>query len=257
MTHKSRPFLIAGNWKMNLSIQNAENLTKEAANWALHNDIRKVELLICPAYVHILRAIRTDEAAILQIGAQNCSAEDNGAHTGDISAAMLKDMGCHSVILGHSERRMSHNETSALVHQKAEKAIAEGLDVIICIGETLEQRESGQEKQAIQKQLEESVPMLTANGENCVIAYEPIWAIGTGKTASPADVQEMHSFINDFLSSRLAKPESLRIIYGGSVKPDNAKDLMALPYVSGALIGGASLKADSYLAIADAAYAVI
>lgn len=252
MDNPSKPFLIAGNWKMNLNPDEVNYLAKKSANWCAENDTSTVELLVAPAFVHIAlaRDIRGD--AGLVISGQDCSFEENGAHTGDVSASMLKDMGCEYVILGHSERRTDHQESNELIKSKAKKALQNDLKVILCVGETLEERDQGKEKDVIANQLERSLPE-HANCENTVIAYEPVWAIGTGRTASAQDVDEMHSFIHNFLSSRLEKIDRLRIIYGGSVKPDNANDLLALKYVSGALIGGASLKADSFLKIADIA----
>jgi triosephosphate isomerase len=252
MPHQSKPFLIAGNWKMNLSTTEASALASTIADEAAKKKWKNAEIFLAPTYVHLLLVKSSTHENPCFIGAQDCSHQDNGAHTGDISAAMLKDMECDFVILGHSERRQDHNETNALIKEKVEKAIKEGLHVILCVGETLEQRESGNANAVVQKQLEECLPAI-ANGDNCTIAYEPVWAIGTGKVASPKDVRDMHSFIANFLSSRLAKSEHLRIIYGGSVKPENAAELFSLENVAGALIGGASLKADSFIKIAEAA----
>jgi triosephosphate isomerase len=252
MPHKSKPFLIAGNWKMNLSAAEASKLADNIYMSIAKKPLSRAEIFIAPAAIHIPVVKQNKQNFHFALGAQDCSHEDNGAHTGDISAVMLKDMDCSFVILGHSERRQDHGESNEIIKAKVEKALSEDLCVILCVGETLEQRESGAAKEVVQKQLEECLPPM-ANGENCAIAYEPVWAIGTGKTASPEDVYDMHSFIANFLSSRLAKSEHLRIIYGGSVKPENAAELFALDDVAGALIGGASLKAESFLAIAEAA----
>lgn len=237
---------------MNLSSAEAADLSGSIYATIAAKPLNNAEIYLAPAFVHIPIVKESNTNLLYAFGGQDCSAEGNGAHTGDISAVMLKDMDCQFVILGHSERRSDYGETSAMVKSKAEKALSEGLHVIICVGETLGQRESGQAKEIVREQLTESLPLL-ANGENCVIAYEPVWAIGTGKTASTDDVADMHNFIAEFLSSRLALSEHLRIIYGGSVKPDNAAELFALANVSGALIGGASLNADSFMAIAGAA----
>jgi triosephosphate isomerase len=187
----------------------------------------------------------------LRVGGQDCSTHDTGAFTGDIAAPMLKDVGCSAVILGHSERRQHHAESDQTVATKAVQAHQAGLMTIICVGETEAQRLAGQEKTVVKQQLDGSIPA-GATASNTVIAYEPVWAIGTGKTATPADVADMHAFIRGILVEKMTDGAGVRILYGGSVKPDNAAELLAIRDVDGALIGGASLKADQYLAIAKA-----
>jgi triosephosphate isomerase len=247
--------LIAGNWKMNGSAQGAETLAREIRNLAGSTTplAGRCDVLVCPPFIHIhaVRQVLGDSSGVLY-GGQDCSAEENGAHTGDISASMLKDLGCAHVILGHSERRADHLETSADVRAKALKALACNLIPIICVGETLEQREAGEEKQVVGVQLRESVPDLDET-QIIVIAYEPVWAIGTGKTPTNAEIEAMHGFIAEALRVRFPAHDEIRILYGGSLKPANAHEILAIPHVDGGLIGGASLQADSFIAIAQAA----
>lgn len=205
------------------------------------------EFLVCPSFVHLDLVSTIIKDSPIKLGAQDCAAQEQGAHTGDISADMLASYGCEYVILGHSERRQDHGERSDLVRQKAEKALEQSLKTIICVGETEEQRDAGQAMDVVGAQLGKSLPE-NATPENAVIAYEPVWAIGTGKTASLTDILEMHRFIKE----KLAPSGNFRILYGGSVKPDNASEILTLDVVDGALIGGASLKAESYLGIAKA-----
>ena len=187
----------------------------------------------------------------VNIGGQDCSPFDGGAYTGDISANMLKDINCSYVILGHSERRQYYSESNMLVKQKAAMANDAGLTSIICVGETEEQREAGEEQDVVGTQMLESLPD-TAKAENIVIAYEPVWAIGTGKTATIEDIAAMHDFIRSKLSEKLENAYKIRILYGGSVKPANATEIFAVNNVNGALIGGASLKAEDFIGIAKA-----
>lgn len=249
--------LIAGNWKMNGGLDSAITLTASICQALSERDpsfFDAVETLVCPPFLHLTQVNsilgRQPQDKIPGLGAQDCAQSGNGAHTGDVSAAMLRDVGCGYVILGHSERRKDHGEGDALIAAKAAKAHEAGLVAIICVGETQDERDAGHAKTVVEGQVKASLPS-SANGANTVIAYEPVWAIGTGKTAMPADVWEMHSFIHGILQGRLEHAAQLRIIYGGSVNPANAAELMALDFVSGALIGGASLKADSFMAIAD------
>jgi len=245
--------LIAGNWKMNGS---------EAAAAALVRDIAKgmgrlhevCDFLVCPpaAYLKTVRDAIRETNAPIALGGQDCSAHESGAYTGEISAAMLADAGCGYVIVGHSERRQYHNEKDALVAAKAAKAHEKGLISIICVGEKEEERESGFERDIVESQLQQSLPE-SATAQNTIIAYEPVWAIGTGKTATPEDVRLMHRFIREKLKDFLADSAQMRILYGGSVKPENAGELFVADNVDGGLIGGASLKADQFLGIARAA----
>ncbi len=245
--------LIAGNWKMNGSAAEAGRLVQDIVAGILGDSSLsgKCDFLVCPPFIH-LGAVRAAMGASLMLGAQDCSDRENGAYTGDISAGMLKDAGCRYVIVGHSERREIHGEKSEMVAMKAAKAHENGLIAIICVGEKEMEREQGNEKKVVERQLKASIPA-SANASNIVIAYEPVWAIGTGKTATPADVKDMHGFIREKLKERLADSENVRILYGGSMKPENAKELLATPHVNGGLIGGASLKAGDFLAIAKAA----
>jgi triosephosphate isomerase len=186
------------------------------------------------------------------VGGQDCHAAPSGAHTGDIAAPMLADLGCRYVIVGHSERRTNHGETSAQVRAKAEAALAAGLSAIVCIGETLAERDAGRTLDVIKTQLAGSLPK-GATAANVVVAYEPVWAIGTGRNATATQVAEVHTLIRHELKSRVGDPDAVRILYGGSVKPGNAGELLAVRNVDGALVGGASLKAEDFMGIAAAA----
>lgn len=208
------------------------------------------DFLVCPPFHHIV-PVQADLTVAVAIGAQDNSPFESGAYTGDISAAMLKDINCEYVILGHSERRQYYVESNLLIQQKATMANDSGLVTIICVGESIEQREAGEEQDVVGQQLLESLPK-TATAENTVIAYEPVWAIGTGKTATIEDITAMHGFIRSKLAERLDNPEKVRILYGGSVKPANAAEIFAVENVNGALIGGASLKAEDFIGIAKA-----
>lgn len=248
--------LIAGNWKMNGSRESVRILMQgiSAGLWADPGLAKACDVAVFPPFIHILetgRLIREDGQPVA-LGAQDCSAHGNGAYTGEVSAAMLADYGCRYVILGHSERRQYHGETDALVAAKATAAHAAGLVAIVCVGETEKEREDGKAEDIVGGQISGSLPE-GANAGNTVIAYEPVWAIGTGKTATPGDVGAMHGFIREKLQERLADFQKVRILYGGSMKPENAKELLATPDVDGGLIGGASLKAESLLEIAAAA----
>jgi triosephosphate isomerase len=236
--------LIAGNWKMNglaASLGEIEALAKgvKSPPKGLH-----CEVLICPPATLVARAAALNSG--IAIGGQDCHADVSGAFTGDVSAEMLRDAGATAVIVGHSERRQVHGETDAMVAAKAEAAWRAGLLAIICVGETEDQRDAGDAHRVCRRQLDGSVPA-GATPQNTAIAYEPIWAIGTGKTATTGDIEKMHAHIK----ACLAAP--LRILYGGSVKPSNAKEILALADVGGALVGGASLKASDFIQIVDAA----
>ncbi len=239
--------LIAGNWKMN-------GLSEEAA--AIVTPLRAAasglvcDLLVCPPFTQIVPVASLLAGSSVAVGGQDCHTNDKGAHTGDISAAMLRDAGATWVILGHSERRQDHHESDALVQAKTRAAIAAGLTPIVCVGETEAQRTAGEQNKVVGAQLANSLPVGFAG----VVAYEPIWAIGTGKTATEADVAAMHLFIRESLAKQLgSNGEAIRILYGGSVRPANAASLLAVPHVGGALVGGASLKAEDFLGIAKAA----
>jgi triosephosphate isomerase (TIM) len=241
--------LIAGNWKMN-------GLSGEAS--AIIGSLRDgaqglgCDLLVCPPFTQIVTAAKLLAGSPVAVGGQDCHVNEKGAHTGDISAAMLRDAGASWVILGHSERRQDHHETDALVQAKTNAAIAAGLTPIVCVGETEAQRVAGDQNKVVGAQLTGSLPPGFAG----VVAYEPVWAIGTGKTATEADVVAMHLFIRETLVRHLGPTgNTLRILYGGSVRPANATSLLAVPHVGGALVGGASLKAEEFLGIAKAAKA--
>jgi triosephosphate isomerase len=210
------------------------------------------DLMVCPPFTLLALFAGMAKGSRLAVGAQDCRAEPSGAFTGDISAEMLADAGATAVIVGHSERRTYYHETDAAVRAKAQAAWRAGLTAIVCVGETRDQRETGQALDVVGTQLDGSIPD-GATAQNLVVAYEPVWAIGTGLTPTPADVAEAHGFIRKRLTARLgAAGEGVRILYGGSVKPSNAAELMAVADVDGALVGGASLKADDFLAIAAA-----
>jgi triosephosphate isomerase len=248
MTDAIRP-LIAGNWKMNglrSSTGEFEAMLAGAPGVA-----GKADLLVCPPATLIAAfAEKARGSKSLAIGAQDCHPEPSGAHTGDISAEMLADAGASAIIVGHSERRADHGESDVLVRQKAEAVWRAGLTAIVCIGETQHQRDAGQTLDICGGQLKLSLPD-RAKADNLVVAYEPVWAIGTGLTPTVADVEQIHAFIRELLVARFkAEGATIRILYGGSVKPSNAAELMAVANVNGALVGGASLKAADFLAIA-------
>ena len=246
--------LIAGNWKMN-------KLPTEAETWAIalkeqliHFD-KNAEILICAPFTHLagLHTIFADSP--VSVGAQDVSQHTDGAYTGEISAAMLKDLGVSYVIIGHSERREYHQESDTLVNAKVKKALGQGLRPILCVGESLAQRESGQAEQVVVNQLKAGLDGINFNNPNdLVIAYEPIWAIGTGKTATADDAQTMSASIRKVLTELYADQAStMRILYGGSMKPSNAKELLEKTDVNGGLIGGASLKIEDLVGIIQAA----
>jgi triosephosphate isomerase len=212
----------------------------------------KCEVLVCPPATLARRVKAVMRGSRIKVGGQDCHAAASGAHTGDISAAMLKDVGCTSVIVGHSERRTNHGETDDLVAKKAAAAQAAGLAAIICIGETLEQRKGGKTLEVVSSQLKGSLPA-GCDAQNTVVAYEPVWAIGTGLTPTVAEVAEVHTHIRQELAKLMGQAGAdTRILYGGSVKPSNAAELMAAANVNGALVGGASLKAADFIGIIKA-----
>ena len=248
MSPTIRP-LIAGNWKMNgLRSSMAEF---EAMLAGASKVVAKADLLVCPPATLIAAfAAKLAGSTELAIGGQDCHPKPSGAHTGDISAEMLADAGASAVIVGHSERRADHGESDSLVRQKAEAAWRVGLTAIVCIGETQSQRDAGQTLDVCRCQLQGSLPE-GARADNLVVAYEPVWAIGTGLTPTVKDVEQIHQFIRGTLSARFNQEGArIRILCGGSVKPSNARELMGVANVNGALIGGASLKATDFLAIA-------
>jgi len=241
--------LIAGNWKMNGlkgSVGEFDAMVAGASTVTA-----KADLLVCPPASLIAGfAERLRGSKALAIGGQDCHPKPSGAHTGDISAEMLADAGASAVIVGHSERRADHGESDGLVRQKVEAAWRAGLTAIVCIGETQQQRDSGQTLEICHGQLNLSLPD-AARADNLVVAYEPVWAIGTGLTPTAEDIEQIHTFIRGILIVRFnGEGTKIRILYGGSVKPSNARELMAVANVNGALIGGASLKAIDFLAIA-------
>ncbi|MCR9255038.1 MAG: triose-phosphate isomerase [Alphaproteobacteria bacterium] len=253
----ARTPLICGNWKMNLGPHAARDLARAIVH-GLPEVPFGVAMAVCPS-TPCLQAV-LDEIRVfdrLEGGAQDCHAALSGAHTGDTSVEALRELGCAYVIVGHSERRADHAESDATVKAKAATAQAAGLTPIVCVGETLAQREAGEAEAVVAAQVKGSLPDGVAGdgveGHGVVVAYEPVWAIGTGKVASPADVDAMHRAIRATLAGMMADADKVRLLYGGSVKPENAAELLALDDVDGALVGGASLKADSFLAIAKAA----
>jgi triosephosphate isomerase len=240
--------LVAGNWKMHGLAGSVAELTKIVAGAAE----AACDLMVCPPATLVARFADAARGSPVAIGGQDCHAEASGAHTGDISAEMLADAGAVAVIVGHSERRADHHETDAQVHAKALATWRAGLTAIVCVGETHEQREAGETLAIVSRQLDGSVPD-GATAATLVVAYEPVWAIGTGLTPTPADVAEVHGFIRSRLGERFgAEGPGIRILYGGSVKPANAKELLSVVHVNGALVGGASLKAEDFLGIAAA-----
>jgi triosephosphate isomerase len=244
--------LIAGNWKMNGSRAQTEALVQDLKSRLASQPGIAADLLVCPPAPYVTQAATLTAGSGLAVGGQDCHARQSGAHTGDVSAAMLADAGCRYVIVGHSERRADHGEGSGLVAAKATAAHEAGLIAIVCVGETEAERDRGATLDVISSQLEGSVPA-DAEAANLVIAYEPVWAIGTGRTPTPEDVATVHAHIRGLLKAWFKDGAEMRILYGGSVKGSNAGSLMHVPEVNGALVGGASLKAEEFWAIALAA----
>jgi len=249
---RTRIPLIAGNWKMNGLRADALALARAVAAGVRQGDWKDREVLVCPPATLVMVVAEAVKGSGLLVGGEDCHAKTNGAHTGDISAEMLKDAGASHVIVGHSERRSDHAETDAVVRAKAEAAWRAGLLPIVCIGETLAEREAGKTLAVLEAQLKGSVPA-GSTAAKLVVAYEPVWAIGTGKTPTTAEVAAAHAHIRKVLGSLMADAAGVRLLYGGSVKGSNAAELLAVADVDGALVGGAALKADEFLAIANAA----
>jgi triosephosphate isomerase len=243
--------LIAGNWKMNGLLESGRALARDLAARVGSGNGSGCDYLVCPPAHLLLPVGEAIAGSAVALGAQDCHTAEKGAHTGDISAAMLADAGCRHVILGHSERRSDHGESDALVRRKAEAARGAGLMPIVCVGESESQRLAGQALEVISGQIEGSLP---EGAGALVVAYEPVWAIGTGRSATPQDVAEVHAHIRGLLRARLGDEAggAVRILYGGSVKASNAAELLAVPDVDGALVGGASLKAEEFHAIGAA-----
>lgn len=243
-----RPYIV-GNWKMHgtrAMLSEARAIDRAAER------LMKAEVAVAPPFT-LIHATRK-EANLIGVGAQDCHAAEGGAHTGDVSAAMLKDAGAGFVIVGHSERRADHGEKDADVQAKAAAALAVGMSVIVCVGETEKERDAGKAVQVVCDQLQGSLPETKDAGEKVTIAYEPVWAIGTGRTPTVEDVADMHSAIREQLANIYGDASAeMRILYGGSVKPENAKELLAVEDVGGALVGGASLTAESFVGIVVAA----
>lgn len=243
--------LIVGNWKMHGSSSSVDTLMGGLSG-AISGS---AGVAVCPAYVHLQQVLAQSEATEIGVGAQDCSHVQSGAYTGEVSAAMLADIGCEWVILGHSERRQYHSESDELVAAKIGAAVESGLRPILCVGESQEQREAGEAQTVVAAQLRGALEN-QASLAGLVIAYEPVWAIGTGLTASPAQAQEMHACIREQLASRKGiVAQDIQLLYGGSVKPDNAQALFAEPDIDGALVGGAALQAEDFVQIVAAANA--
>jgi len=253
MSSQDRRQYIAGNWKMNLSRAEAKELAGALGNEVGQNE--QVDIAVCPANIQLVEIANVLSGTKIAVGAQNMYFEDNGAYTGEISGVMVKDSGCSLVILGHSERRHVMGESDELINKKVLKALSDGLEVILCVGELLSERQAGETFDVVSRQIKtglEGVDLAAAG--NVTIAYEPVWAIGTGETASPAQAQEVHKAIRELLA-KIYNDDlagSMRIQYGGSVKPSNAAELLGQDDVDGALVGGAALKASDFVAIVQA-----
>ena len=246
-----RKTVIAGNWKMNNDLAQSEKLIVELKN-LLQNEKPNCDVIVCPPFTSLSEASKLISGSIIKIGAQNMHFEDSGAFTGEVSASMLKSVGCEYVILGHSERRAIFGESNEMINKKIKKALSAGLKPIFCVGELLEERENGTTNDVVKRQVLKGLDGISSDDmKNIIVAYEPVWAIGTGKTASPAQAQAVHEFIRDLIEIdySLEVANDLVIQYGGSVKADNAKELLSQKDIDGALVGGACLKADSFLGI--------
>lgn len=249
---KRKP-VVFGNWKMNLRLKQAEELTREVASTMQEEDLG-VDAGICPPAVYLVPLHEVTKGTPLQLGGQNCHWDENGAFTGEISPQMLTDVGCGWVILGHSERRRIFGEDDREISKRRVEAFEAGLNVIFCVGESERDREQGRTKQVILDQLKKGLDpdsLTPSENQDLIIAYEPVWAIGTGRTATPQQAQEVHREIRNWIGDQYGKPtaENLRMQYGGSVKPHNVEEIVSEPDIDGALIGGASLDPDSFIDI--------
>lgn len=248
-----RKKVIAGNWKMNYNLHQSVAFIQQLKEEVLKKE-RNCDIIICPNYIALSEAKKIIKDSPIKLGAQNIYFEDSGAFTGETSADMIKSIGCDYVILGHSERRTIFKETDELINKKLKQALKHELHPIFCIGETLEERENGITNNVVEKQIELGLENITAEEMlKIIIAYEPVWAIGTGRNATPEQAQEVHSFIRNLLAVEygLGITDQIIIQYGGSVKPDNAKELLSQPDIDGALVGGACLKVDSFIGILE------
>jgi triosephosphate isomerase (TIM) len=253
---KYRKKIIAGNWKMNTSVAESEQLAVDIKR--ILADFREADVVLCPPFTSLKVVGDAISDTPIKLGAQNMHWETDGAYTGEVSANMLRTLYCHYVILGHSERRTFFHETNEIVSKKVQAALAGNLIPIVCVGETLEQRDAGREQAVVKEQVENSLAGLDADQiRKCIVAYEPVWAIGTGRVASPEQAQDMHACIRAVLKGMAGEEvaESVRIQYGGSMKPANAAELLAQPDIDGGLIGGAALEARSFAEIVHAAQA--
>jgi len=250
-----RKKIIAGNWKMNKNLMESQYLISKLAS-GLSSKKLNCEVIVCPPFTSLSEVNTLIKNTPLKLGAQNLYFQESGAYTGEISGTMLKSVGCEYVIIGHSERRTIFNESDGLINKKIKAAFAAGLKPIFCIGETLEERISGKEKDILNKQLSGGLAEISMEQMKIlIIAYEPVWAIGTGKTATPEQAEEMHQFIRMYIKNDFNEEtaDNLIIQYGGSVKPENAKELLSQPDIDGALVGGACLNAESFISIIEAA----
>lgn len=249
-----RKKIVAGNWKMNLNLQEGVALATEL-NETLKNEKANCEVIICTPFIHLAKVADCIDQNVLKLGAENCADKEKGAYTGEVSAEMVKSTGAQYVILGHSERRQYYNETAEILREKVLLALKNNLKVIFCIGETLEEREANKQNEVVKAELEGSVFNLTkVEFANIVIAYEPIWAIGTGKTATAEQAEEIHAYIRSLVAEHYDSEtaDNTSILYGGSCKASNAPELFGKPDIDGGLIGGASLKAADFKGIIDA-----
>lgn len=249
-----RKKIVAGNWKMNLDLHEGEQLVSELKE-QLKNVTPKCDVIVCTPFIHLASVAKLMDGSVIKLGAENCSDKEKGAYTGEVSAKMVKSTGANYVILGHSERRAYYHESSEILKNKVAEALKNNLDVIFCIGEVLEERESGVQNEVVKKQLEEALFGFSKEEmKHVVLAYEPVWAIGTGKTASAEQAEEMHAFIRKTIAEKFGEEiaEGISILYGGSCKPSNAEEIFSKPNVDGGLIGGAALKADDFMGIITA-----
>jgi triosephosphate isomerase len=247
-----REKIVAGNWKMNTTLEDGVKLAKEVSNLVKDKAAGDVRVIIAPPFVHLTEIVKAVDTSRVQVSAQNAATEPKGAFTGEVAPAMIKSTGAEYTILGHSERRSYYNEDDGILERKVNLALEEGLKPIFCIGEVLEEREAEKQAEVVSRQLENVVFKLSEEDfRKIIIAYEPVWAIGTGKTATPEQAQEMHAYIRKLIADKYNQQvaDDTTILYGGSCKPSNAEELFANPDVDGGLIGGASLKANDFVAI--------